>query len=80
MFIAKGSTVSCLVSSKTIHTRKTTLTEQVILRNIWVYTNTYVHVVMINGERVHEFEWEHGGLWAGLEEEKIRKKCCNEMK
>jgi hypothetical protein len=35
---------------------------------------------MINGERVHEFEWEHGGLWAGLEEEKIRKKCCNEMK
>ncbi|KAL6056625.1 hypothetical protein STEG23_020352 [Scotinomys teguina] len=33
-------------------------TQQAILRDIYVNTHTYMHAIMINGERGHEFEGE----------------------
>lgn len=46
--------------------------------NIYVYTNTYIHVITIDGKRNHEFEEEMGwGIQEGLEGGKGREKYCN---
>lgn len=38
------------------HTRHTIQTEQVTLKNMYVYTVLYVHIKTINKNRGHEFE------------------------
>lgn len=35
-------------------------TEQVVLRN--TYVHTYMHILIINEKRGHEFQREHGGI------------------
>lgn len=52
-----------MLCPKTIHLNNIIHTEQVILRNVSVYT--YMHLIKINGKR-DEFEPEQGGHMGGL--------------
>lgn len=63
-----------MFSSENIHTRNIIHTEHVVLRN--TYVHTYMHKIIINEKRGHEFEREHGGIsgWV-LEGEKRRGQC-----
>ena len=58
---AHQGVVHCqMVSSANIRANKVMVSQQVIFRNTYVYTNTYMHFVPIGGEKRHGFrrEWE----------------------
>jgi hypothetical protein len=38
-----------------IHTSNTVRIQQVIFRNIYAHTYTYMHAITINGKRSHQF-------------------------
>lgn len=54
-----------ILSPESIHISNIILTEQVLVRTIYVYMNAYMHVITISRKRGHEFdregEWHVGG-------------------
>lgn len=63
-----------VISPENIHTINI-LTQKVIFRNIYVYTDTYIHATTNNEKRNHEFERGNiKGIRESLEGEKGREK------
>jgi hypothetical protein len=49
------------ISPGSIHTSNIIWTRQVIFRNIYVYTDTYMRALKTTGKKGHEWEGEQGG-------------------
>lgn len=51
-----------MVSSENKHAINITLTDQIILKNIYVYTHPHRHVIAVSEERGYGCEAELGGV------------------
>lgn len=52
-----------MVSTENVQSGNIVWTQQTIFRNIYPYTNTYMHAIMITEKRSCESEEEWRGVW-----------------
>lgn len=66
-----------MISPESFSTSDSVWNQQVVVRTIYIYSDTYIHTIAFNKKKAMNLRRIGCGIWEGLDRKNRKKKYCN---